>query len=223
MWREYSWDFSWLGDELGLLSTGAVLSLGILVVCAALSMFLGLIIGQGLLSNRWYVYGPLRCMVEFFRLTPMLLQIVLIFFLAPVVLPIRLPALQAGIVALSLNYASYFAEIFRAGVISLGKGQQEAGEAMGMSRLTLLRRVIYPQALRRMLPPITNMAVTLTKDTSLLSVIGVAELFNLSQSVAARTFQNVEVLLVVAAFYLAINIPLAVLSHRLYSGQSVKI
>lgn len=223
MWSGYHWDFSWVHDEIGLLVVAALLSLKILIICATLSLFFGILIGQGLLSRRRWVQAPLRILVEFFRLTPLLLQIVLIYFFAPVALPIQLTALQAGIIALSLNYAAFFSEVFRAGVLSLGKGQREAGEAMGMGPLVVLRRVIYPQALRRMMPPITNMAVNLTKDTSLLSVIGVAELFNISQSIAARNFKNVEVLLVVAAFYLVINVPLAWLANRLYLREGVKI
>ena len=219
----YEWDFSWIGSESWLLATAALLSLKILVISAFASVFFGLLIGEGLLSNRWYVNAPLRVFVDLFRLTPPMLQIVLVFFFVPMVFGVRLPALEAGIIALSLNYAAFLSEIFRAGVVSLGKGQREAGEAMGMTPLTVLWRVIYPQALRRMLPPLTNMAVNLTKDTSLLSVIGVAEMFNISQSIAARSFKNVEVLLVVAGLYLVINIPLAVISNRLYARQSVKI
>ncbi len=223
MWSGYEWDFSWIESESWLLATAALLSLKILVISAFASVCFGLLIGEGLLSNRWYVNAPLRVIVDLFRLTPLMLQIVLVFFFVPLVFPVRLSALQAGIIALSLNYAAFLSEIFRAGVVSLGKGQREAGEAMGMAPLTVLWRVIYPQALRRMLPPLTNMAVNLTKDTSLLSVIGVAEMFNISQSIAARNFKNVEVLLVVAALYLVINIPLAVISSRLYARQSVKI
>ena len=161
--------------------------------------------------------------MDLFRLTPPLLQIVLIFFLLPVATGMRLPAFEAGVIALSLNYSAFFSEIFRAGVLSLGKGQGEAGAAMGMTWFQVLKWVIYPQAIRRMLPPITNMLVNLTKDTSLLTIIGVAELFNVSQSVSARNFKNVEVLLVLAVFYLAINIPLSYLANRLYARQAVRI
>ena len=161
--------------------------------------------------------------MDLFRLTPPLLQIVLIFFLLPVATGMRLPAFEAGVIALSLNYSAFFSEIFRAGVLSLGRGQGEAGAAMGMTHLQVLKWVIYPQAIRRMLPPITNMLVNLTKDTSLLTIIGVAELFNVSQSVSARNFKNVEVLLVLAVFYLVINIPLSYLANRLYARQAVRI
>ena len=223
MYAGYEWDFSWVANELPLFGMAAWVSIKILLLATVLSLALGLCIGQGLLSRRWYVAAPLRVWVDLFRLTPPLLQIVLIFFLLPVATGMRLPAFEAGVIALSLNYSAFFSEIFRAGVLSLGRGQGEAGAAMGMTHLQVLKWVIYPQAIRRMLPPITNMLVNLTKDTSLLTIIGVAELFNVSQSVSARNFKNVEVLLVLAVFYLVINIPLSYLANRLYARQAVRI
>lgn len=223
MYAGYEWDFSWVANEMPLFGMAAWVSIKILLLSTVLSLALGLCIGQGLLSRRWYVTAPLRVWVDLFRLTPPLLQIVLIFFLLPVATGMRLPAFEAGVIALSLNYSAFFSEIFRAGVLSLGRGQGEAGAAMGMTHLQVLKWVIYPQAIRRMLPPITNMLVNLTKDTSLLTIIGVAELFNVSQSVSARNFKNVEVLLVLAVFYLVINIPLSYLANRLYSRQAVRI
>ena len=223
MYANYQWDFSWVANEIPLFGMAAWISIKILLLATVLSLALGLCIGQGLLSKRWYVTAPLRVWVDLFRLTPPLLQIVLIFFLLPVVTGMRLPAFEAGVIALSLNYSAFFSEIFRAGVLSLGRGQGEAGAAMGMTWFQVLKWVIYPQAIRRMLPPITNMLVNLTKDTSLLTIIGVAELFNVSQSVSARSFKNIEVLLVLAVFYLAINIPLSYLANRLYARQAVRI
>jgi len=223
MYAGYEWDFSWVWSEMPLFGMAAWISIKILLLSTVLSLALGLCIGQGLLSRRWYVTAPLRVWVDLFRLTPPLLQIVLIFFLLPVATGMRLPAFEAGVIALSLNYSAFFSEIFRAGVLSLGRGQGEAGAAMGMTHLQVLKWVIYPQAIRRMLPPITNMLVNLTKDTSLLTIIGVAELFNVSQSVSARNFKNVEVLLVLAVFYLVINIPLSYLANRLYARQAVRI
>jgi len=223
MYANYQWDFSWIADEMPLFGMAAWISIKILLLAGVLSLAMGLCIGQGLLSKRWYVFAPLRVWVELFRLTPPLLQIVLIYFLLPLVTGLRLPAFEAGVIALSLNYSAFFSEVFRAGVLSLGKGQSEAGAAMGMTAFQVLKRVIYPQAIRRMLPPITNMLVNLTKDTSLLTIIGVAELFNVSQSVSARSFKNVEVLLVLAVFYLVINVPLSYVANRLYARQTIRI
>jgi ABC-type amino acid transport system permease subunit len=156
-----------------------------------------------------------RAYVDFFRLTPILFQIVAIFFLLPLLFDISVPAFTSGVIALSLNYGAFFAEIFRAGVQSLDKGQWEAADALGIPRMRTLRRIIYPQATRRMLPPIGSMLVSLTKDTSLVSVIGVAELFNTAQNVGSATFRQIEVLLVISVIYLLINLPLAAYAERL--------
>jgi His/Glu/Gln/Arg/opine family amino acid ABC transporter permease subunit len=203
--------------------SAAWLTFQILVLSAVFSLLIGLLLGQLLMSKRWYVRGPVRVWVELFRLTPLLLQIVLIFFLLPIFTGHTLAAFTAGVIALSLNYGAFFSEVFRAGVTSLGKGQREAAAAMGMNSLQALRRVIYPQAIRRMLPPLTNMMVNLTKDTSLLTLIGVAELFNVAQGVAANNFRTIEVLIYLAGYYLVVNIPLSILSNRLYARQMVRI
>jgi glutamine transport system permease protein len=213
---EYRFDFSWVPDALPTFIGAAWLTLQILVASAVLSIAVGLLAGQLLMARQVWLQVPARIYVDFFRLTPMLLQIVAVFFLLPILLQIRVPALYSGIIALSLNYGAFFAEIFRAGVMSLDRGQWESASAIGMSSFQALRRIIYPQAIRRMLPPIGSMLVGLTKDTSLVSVIGVADLFNTAQTVGARTFRQIEVLLFISLIYLIVNLPLALAAERLH-------
>lgn len=213
--RGYTFDFSWLPDAIPLFAQAAFLTIQILIWSAVLSIVIGLVTGQMLMSKLVIVRGIARIYVDFFRLTPILFQIVAIFFLLPLAFGFSLSAFTSGVIALSLNYGAFFSEIFRAGVQSVDKGQWEAAQSMGIPHLRTLRRVIYPQALRRMLPPIGSMLVSLTKDTSLISVIGVAELFNTAQSVGASTFRQIEVLILVSLVYLAINLPLAVYAERL--------
>ena len=212
---KYSFDFSWLPDAMPILWRAAFLTIQILLWSSVLSLMIGLVAGQMLMSRHVFLRVPARIYVDFFRLTPLLFQIVTLFFLLPMTTGISVPAFTSGVVALSLNYGAFFAEIFRAGVQSLDKGQWEAADSMGIPHLLVLRRIIYPQAVRRMLPPIGSMLVSLTKDTSLVSVIGVAELFNTAQSVGAQTFRQIEVLLSISLIYLAINLPLAVYAERL--------
>jgi His/Glu/Gln/Arg/opine family amino acid ABC transporter permease subunit len=214
-------NFEWIPEFLDFFLAAAVISLQVLVGSAVLSLILGLVLGQGLSSHRWWVRLPTRLYVDFFRLTPILVQILAVFFLLPALTGSRVNTLYSGILALGLNYAAFFAEVFKAGIASIERGQWEAADAMGMSRLQVLRRVVYPQGIRRMLPPIGNMLITLTKDTSLVSVIGVSELLNTSQSVGAQTFQNLSTLLFISLFYLAVNIPLALLTTRLHNQQVV--
>lgn len=211
----YSFDFSWVAAALPIFARALSLTVQILVWSAILSIVIGLLTGQLLMSKRIWLRTPARIYVDFFRLTPILFQIVAIFFLVPLVFGLSIPAFTSGVIALSLNYGAFFSEIFRAGVQSIDKGQWEAAESMGIPHLRTLRRIIYPQALKRMLPPIGSMLISLTKDTSLVSVIGVAELFNTAQTVGASTFRQIEVLLLVSLVYLVINLPLAVGAERL--------
>lgn len=217
----YSFDFNWVEGSLPIFMQAAFLTIQILIWSAVLSVSIGLVTGQLLMSKRVWLRVPARVYVDFFRLTPILFQIVAIFFLIPIVFEISMPAFTSGVIALSLNYGAFFAEVFRAGVQSIDKGQWEAADAMGISRFRTLVRIVYPQALRRMLPPIANMLISLTKDTSLISVIGVAELFNTAQNVGAGTFRQIEVLLLVSLFYLVINLPLALNAERLNKRMNV--
>jgi len=217
----YTFDFNWVEGSLPIFMQAAFLTIQILIWSAVLSISIGLVTGQMLMSKRVWLRVPARVYVDFFRLTPILFQIVAIFFLIPIVFEISMPAFTSGVIALSLNYGAFFAEVFRAGVQSIDKGQWEAADAMGISRFRTLVRIVYPQALRRMLPPITNMLISLTKDTSLISVIGVAELFNTAQNVGAGTFRQIEVLLLVSLFYLVINLPLALNAERLNRRMNI--
>ncbi len=211
----YRFDFGWLPESLPVFGRAAFLTVQILVWSAVLAIIIGLVAGQMLMSRHAVLRVIARGYVDFFRLTPILFQIVAIFFLLPLLFDISVPAFTSGVIALSLNYGAFFAEIFRAGVQSLDKGQWEAADALGIPRMRTLRRIIYPQATRRMLPPIGSMLVSLTKDTSLVSVIGVAELFNTAQNVGSATFRQIEVLLVISVIYLLINLPLAAYAERL--------
>jgi His/Glu/Gln/Arg/opine family amino acid ABC transporter permease subunit len=211
-----SFDFSWLPANLPRLLDGAWLSVKLMLMTAIASFAVGLVAGQMRLSSKWYVRLPATAYVDFFRTTPQLVQIVFFFFLLPFYLGIHTTPFMAGFVALSLNYGAFFSEVFRAGVTSLGQGQTEAAYAIGMTVLQSLRRVIYPQALRRMIPPIGSMFVSMLKDTSLVTILGVPELMNTAQNVGAMTFRNVEVLLVVACMYFSMTYPLAAFANWMH-------
>ena len=146
MLAAYDWDWSWIPDSLSVFGKAAWVTAQILLLSAVASLLGGLLLGQLLLARNPVVRGAGRLWVEFFRLTPLLLQIVLMFFLLPILTGQQLPAFTAGVIALSLNYAAFFSEVFRAGITSLGKGQREAALAMGMTPALAARRVIYPQA-----------------------------------------------------------------------------
>jgi arginine/lysine/histidine/glutamine transport system substrate-binding/permease protein len=192
------------------LPQGAVVTLTL----TALSIFFGLIGGSfvafGLISDNQILKNLLRIYVEFFRGTPMLVQLFIIYFGLPaffqgIGLQWSLQRLPAAVIALSLNVAAYLAEIIRGGIQSIDKGQWEACEALGMNRLQTLKEVIMPQAFRRILPPLGNEFITLIKDTSLVAVIGFAELFRQGQLIVASTFQAFQVYIAVALVYLVLT------------------
>lgn len=220
MEQTYQLEFGWLADHYSLLLNGALLSVKLMLVAAVGSFAVGLIAGQMRMAKNVAIRWPATAYIDFFRTTPLLVQIVFFFFALPIFLGIRTDAFMAGFVALSLNYGAFFAEIFRAGVTSLGRGQSEAAYAIGMTGLQAARRVIYPQALRRMLPPIGSMFVSLLKDTSLVAMLGVPELMNSAQNVGALTFRNIEVLFIVACIYFTMTYPMALYASWLHERAS---
>ncbi len=200
------------------------MSIKLMLATAPACFAVGIVAGQMRMSKTVAVRLPATAYIDFFRTTPLLVQVVFFFFLLPIYLPgLRPDAFTAGFVALSLNYGAFFAEVFRAGVTSLGRAQPEAALALGMTRLQAARRVIYPQALRRMLPPIGSMFVSLLKDTSLVAVLGVPELMNTAQNVGAVTFRNLEVLLVVASIYFVMTYPIALWANWLHRRVSAYV
>ena len=145
--------------------------------------------------------------MELVRGTPLLVQILFIYFVLPV-FGVSLPAFTSGILALTLNSAAYLAEIFRAGIQSIDVGQMEAARSLGMTYPQAMRRVILPQTFRRVLPPLTNEGIALLKDSSLVSVIGLTELARTGQELASRYAAPLTIWPMVALLYLALTFPL---------------
>jgi arginine/lysine/histidine/glutamine transport system substrate-binding/permease protein len=148
--------------------------------------------------------------VDFFRGTPMLVQLFIIYFGLPgllreIGLGFTIDRLPAAIIALSLNVAAYLAEIMRGGIQSVDTGQWEACSSLGMSPVQTMKEVIFPQAFRRMLPPLGNEFITLIKDTSLAAVIGFEELFRQGQLIVATTYKAFEIYIAVALIYLVLT------------------
>ena len=170
------------------------------------------------------VGGPVpRTIIKFyidvFRSTPPLIQLLAIFYALPVLTGQSLSGVQAGLLGMSLHAGAYLAEIFRAGIASVGKDQLEATDALGMPRSTAFRRIIMPQAIRNMLPTLTNSMIVIVKESSLLSFVSVSDLLRNGQVVATVMQRNMEPLTVVALMYLLITAPLAILAHHLDARQ----
>lgn len=195
---ELNW--SVIPEYFWFLMAGALITVLIAAISIALGFAGGILIGMGRISNNFFIHGVTTCYVEAFRGTPLLIQIFLIFFGLPSV-GIYFDPIPAGILALSLNSAAYQAEIFRGGVQSISKGQMEASRAMGMSYNQTLFNVVIPQGLRNALPAYTNEFITLIKDSSLVSIIGVMELTQRGRIVIGYTFQPFVVFIFIAILY----------------------
>ncbi|WP_312143710.1 MULTISPECIES: cystine ABC transporter permease [Stutzerimonas stutzeri subgroup] len=201
-------------DSLPFLLKGAwwtvVLSLG--------GMFFGLLLGFGLALLRLYAFWPLqwlaRVYVSFFRGTPLLVQLFMIYYGLPQ-LGIQLDPLPAALIGFSLNMAAYTAEILRAAIASIDRGQWEAAASIGMGRAQTLYRAILPQAARTALPPLGNSFISLVKDTALAATIQMPELFRQAQLITARTFEIFTMYLAAALIYWLLASVLAYFQGRL--------
>ncbi|AYN94579.1 cystine ABC transporter permease [Pseudomonas sp. LTJR-52] len=201
-------------DSLPFLLKGAVwtvlLSLG--------GMFFGLVLGFFLalmrLSQSMVVRAVARVYVSFFRGTPLLVQLFMIYYGLPE-LGIQLDPLPAALVGFSLNMAAYICEILRAAIASIDRGQWEAAASIGMTRTQTLRRTILPQAARTALPPLGNSFISLVKDTSLAATIQVPEMFRQAQLITARTFEIFSMYLTAALIYWVLASTLAALQNTL--------
>jgi len=191
-----------LGTAL-LMLEGAQITLEIFCVTLLLSLPLGLTVALCRISN----LRPLRHLMEFYiwimRGTPLMLQLLFVYFALPMI-GIRLPDIAAALLAFTLNYAAYFAEIFRAGIQSIGRGQYEAAKSLGMTYTQTMRRIIVPQMIRHVLPPVSNETINLVKDTSLIYILAMNDLLRVARTIVQREF-DMTPFFVAAVFYLAMT------------------
>jgi glutamine transport system permease protein len=198
-------------DALPNLMLGAVVTLQLTAISIFLGMIGGSLIGIIRLSSSRTVSLLARIYVDFFRGTPLLVQIFMIYFGLPAILkgagiPFALNQWTAAVIALSLNSAAYIAEIVRAGIQSIENGQREASQSLGLGPAQTMRYVIFPQAFRRMIPPLGNEFISMLKDTSLVAVIGFEELFRRGQLVVAQNYRAFEIYASVALVYLVLTL-----------------
>jgi His/Glu/Gln/Arg/opine family amino acid ABC transporter permease subunit len=183
----------------------------------AFGLPLGLCLALARVQSNPLVATPAAVYVEVMRGTPLLVQILFVYFVLPGV-GVNLPAYTSGILALTLNAAAYISEVIRAGILSIDAGQMEAARALGMSYWQAMRRIILPQTFRRVVPPLTNEGIALLKDSSLVSVIGLTELARTGQELASRYAAPLTIWPLVALLYLALTFPLTrvaeYLEHR---------
>jgi polar amino acid transport system permease protein len=211
------WSVVW--DNLGRLGEGAELTVILAVVTMALAVPGGLLLAFLRLSRFRLVRGAATAFVEFFRATPLILQIYWVYYVLPVFSDILFPPIATALIGLVCNISSFNSETFRAGILSIRQGQWNAGLALGMSRRQVMLRIVLPQAAMRVLPSLASTWISLFKDTSLVSVIAVADLSYVALQLRSETYRYLEVLTAMGAIYWLLGYPQAKLVdwlHRRY-------
>ena len=219
----YEWDFYFLLRYAPLFWRGILVTLAYTAGSISLGLVIGLLVGLGRLSKSRLLNIPLIGFIEAFRCTPLLVQIVWFYYALPVLLGIQIPAVIAAGLTLSCYTGAFYAEIFRGGIISIERGQWDAARALGLRRWAMMRLVILPQAVKRMMPPFVNQSITQLKNTSLVSTIAVPDLLYNGSMITADTYRPLEVYTVVALIYFALLFPSTMLAQwyerRLETGR----
>jgi polar amino acid transport system permease protein len=204
-----SFDWSVVWEHRDPLIAGTATTILLTVATMAIAVPCGILVA----ILRLYGWAPVRALatayVEFFRNLPLILVVFWAFYVPPILTGLGLSPLATGLAALALNVTAYNAETFRAGINSIRRGQVEAAMVLGMNRVQALRRVVVPQAVRRILPVLASTWVSLFKDTSLVSVIAVTELAYVSMQIRAQSFRVLEMLTAMAAIYWLLGYPQA--------------
>lgn len=212
----YRWRFDVALDNLPLLLDGLWLTCALTLLSMLVALVVGLLVALARLTPWRPVRGLAYAYTELFRTTPLLVQLVCVFYVMPILTGVTLTPFVSGLVTLGLSLGAFVAEIYRAGILSVSPGQLQAGRALGMTGTQVMRRVVLPQAVTRMIPPMATMWVSLFKDTSVVSVIGVTELMFRAREVAIGTYRPLEIFTVVAITYFLITYPQSLAVNYLY-------
>ncbi len=213
-------DFSVVPEYFDELLLGSLWTIAIMLASAVISFFGGILLAVIALYGPALVRYPFRAFSFVFMGTPLLLQLFLIYF-GLIQIGIDLPAFVAGIIGLGLHFAVYNSDIIQAGIMAVDKGQHEGARTLGLSKLQTIRKIIVPQAVRTVIPPIGNNLVALLKDSALVSVIGVTELTLTSQLAISNTFRPFEFYVAAAVCYYVINLGLEYSLRRVESRIQV--
>jgi polar amino acid transport system permease protein len=203
----FDWSVVW--SSLPLLLRGAWMTIWLTFVTMALAIPGGLLLALMRLSSFRPVSGLATAFVEFFRATPLILQIYWVYYVLPAYFDVQLSQLATAIVGLTCNISAFNSETFRSGIVSIRRGQWNAGLALGMRKSDVFARIVLPQAVMRVLPALASTWVSLFKDTSLVAIISVPELSYVALQLRAQTYRILEVLTAMAALYWLMGYPQA--------------
>ncbi|MDT4798560.1 putative amino-acid permease protein YxeN [compost metagenome] len=202
----FDWDFTL--SILPQLLQASLKTIGITLVAFVLAVILGLFLAVARRSRRYWLSWPAASVIEFVRSTPLLIQVYFLFYVLPSY-GLNMTALVAGTLGIALHYACYTAEVYRAGLDSVPRGQWEAVTALNLSPWKAYRDVILPQAIRPMLPALGNYLIAMFKDTPVLSAITVVEIMQQAKNIGSESFRYLEPITLVGLFFLTISIVLA--------------
>jgi glutamine transport system permease protein len=205
MGGNFQFKYSVMWESFPVLMTGAKLTLLIAFFGLMLGFLLGSIAGLGRTSRNIFINKLSGVYIESVRGTPLMVQVMFLYFGLPLALGMRVPPLAAGITAIAVNGGAYIGEIVRGAIQSIDKGQVEAGRSIGLTHFQAMVYIVWPLAFKRMIPPLGNQFIISLKDTSLLVVIGVGELTRQGQEIIAVNFRAFEVWVTVAIIYLAMT------------------
>jgi polar amino acid transport system permease protein len=211
----YHWDFTPVFANSALLVQGLLNTLKITGVALACGIVLGLALALLRLSPRRYLSWPSGFVIEVFRTTPPLVQLFWFFFALPMIIGIEMTPFFAAVVTFSIQSAAFFAEVFRGGIVSIERGQWEAARAIGMTHRQALRRIVLPQAMKRMIPAFMERSIELMKTTTLVATIAYADLLFAANEIAQKTFRPLETFTVVALIYFLVIFAVSLAARQL--------
>jgi polar amino acid transport system permease protein len=205
----YEWRFDVVAEHLEFLLGGLGFTVGLSLLAMAASLVLGLLVSLARLSSWAPLRGVAAAYTDFLRGTPLLVQLLWVYYSIPILTGVAFSPFTSAAIALTLNLSAFVSEVYRAGIASIGRGQREAALALGMSNWQAMRRVVLPQSIRRVLPPLGSIWVSLFKDTALVSVIAVPELMYRGKVLSIETYRPLEIYTAVAIIYFVVTYPQA--------------
>lgn len=221
----YEWNFAPVWANVDLLLAGLAGTLRITGTALVLGIPRGLALALLRLAPSRWLSWPARFVIEFFRTTPPLVQLFWFFFALPILVGIEMTPFMAAALTFSIQSSAFFAEVFRAGIVSIERGQREAAAALGMSAVQGMRRIVLPQAVKRMLPAFLERSIELMKTTTLVATVSYADLLYQANDLAQKTFRPLEVFTVTALIYFTFIFGVSLVARRVerrlaVSGES---
>ncbi|OFX05479.1 MAG: ABC transporter permease [Alphaproteobacteria bacterium RIFCSPHIGHO2_12_FULL_66_14] len=217
----YRWDFTPVLANADLLAAGLVNTLKITGTSLACGLVLGLALALLRLSKHRWASWPAGFVIEVFRTTPPLVQLFWFFFALPLIVGIEMTPFMAAVVTFSIQSAAFFAEVFRAGIVSIERGQWDGARAIGMTHAQALRRIVLPQAVKRMIPAFMERTIELMKTTTLVATIAYADLLYAANEISQKTFRPLETFTVVALIYFVVITAFSLVARRLERRMAI--